>query len=129
MRYFGQKRLKIELRCSKISSVLNDDERLSMLVTVLCGVQVNEGDGAVCWNLIYKPVRRRMVYAGQCQCTTLQPRPIKHPSLRFGAARRRLGRPARPQTEERGVLLGGAVVSALRASDSDSGLGFIQVKI
>ena len=27
-----------------------------------------------------------------------------------GAARRRLGRPARPQTEERGGLLGGAVV-------------------
>ena len=28
-----------------------------------------------------------------------------------GVARRRLGRPARPQTEERGVLLGGAVPS------------------
>ena len=52
-------------------AVLDDDERLSMLVTVLCGVQVNEGDGAVFWNLIYKPVRRRMVYAGQCHCASV----------------------------------------------------------
>ena len=34
----------------------------------------------------------------------------------FNAAWRRLGRPARPQTEERGVLLGGAVLQASKRS-------------